>query len=354
MNVLRMHNDGMFRNATGTILFVKNFNKAFDIFNSKHINSNNLFKKGLNEENSEKIFQFLDYFSHYLKSIKLEGNSVLETARSTGFLGFLINIATLRFFYEEYVVTKKIENIFFYFFGQDMLEALFSRVRAALGSNNNPTAEQLSGVLRQLVIYNELTAPGSASCQDNLNILTVSSHATPQVTFLVQSIEIDEEEAQNIVLNYKDLYSIKLRAGTIEKKIRYGTSRCSHDARKNIFVNNCDRIDGIFYENGLAQKPTKSTVIICEIIYKYFMLSDIYNFDYNSFHRKILNIIPFENLYCDIDFSHNEHHKSGIILLIIDEYIRMHATYAARIATIQLHSKFFGKTALKIKQNLGQ
>lgn len=61
MEVLKLNGDPYFQNSNGTITFTKNFNKAFDIFNSKHTNSNNLFKRGLNKNNAEKIFQFLDY-----------------------------------------------------------------------------------------------------------------------------------------------------------------------------------------------------------------------------------------------------------------------------------------------------
>lgn len=150
-------------------------NKGFDIFNSKHEDSINLFKIGLNEKTAKNIFEFLEYFSDYIKSIELDGTNVIETARRTGFLGFLINIATLRFYYEEYVLTKKIPNILFFYLSQDMLERLFSRVRSMLAANNNPTAEQLFGVLRQLITLNEIKASEKANCLDNLNILTVPS-----------------------------------------------------------------------------------------------------------------------------------------------------------------------------------
>lgn len=86
-----------------------------------------------------------------------------------------MNIEALRFLYEEYVLKKKIENILFYFFGQDALESLFSRIRGMLGSNTNPTAEQLAGVLRQEIVYNEIKASEIANCEDHLNIPTVTS-----------------------------------------------------------------------------------------------------------------------------------------------------------------------------------
>lgn len=115
------------------------------------------------------------------------------------------------------------------------------------------------------------------------------------------------------------------------------------------------KLKGFFFENGLAQRPTNNSVTICEIIYKYFAVNDdIYNFDYDKFYKQILKSIPFENLYTYINFDHDKTHKSQFILLIIDEYIRIHATYNARIATIQIHSKIIGKSAQKLKHVLGQ
>lgn len=152
------------------------------------------------------------------------------------------------------------------------------------------------------------------------------------------------------------MHTVKLRAGTIEKKIRYAKARCSNEACNTIFANGDYKIDGIFFETGFIQRPTKSTVKICETIYRLFLIhnNDIYNFDYDDFYRKILNAIPFDILYTHIDFSHDPDHKSQYILLIIDEYIRMHCTYLARIETLDSHAKLIGKTVYKLKHNLGQ
>lgn len=113
-----------------------------------------------------------------------------------------------------------------------MLEALFSRVRSMLGANTNSTAEQLSGILRQLVAFNELKASKIASCQDNLNILFVSSLSKKsKVTKELYPFQNDDEEENsvpNMILNFRDNYTIKIRAGTIEKKVRYGNHRCKH------------------------------------------------------------------------------------------------------------------------------
>lgn len=232
-----------------------------------------------------------------------------------------------------------------------------------LGHNTNPTAQQLSGVTRQLINFNEIKASTLANCEDHLNILTVSSGATKKKLNCSENdpnsscIEtLDEIQlVPNIQLNFKDNYTIKLRAGTIEKIIKYARLRCTHEQCANIFRNSFDKIDDIFYENGLAQRPTKSTVKICEVIYKWFSVyNDIFNFDYNQVYKKFLNSIPFKELYMHIDFSHNLEHKSQFILLIIDEYVRIHLTHKARITTLQIHSQIIGKSARKLKHFMGQ
>lgn len=357
MEILMRNRDPSFIEATGTIIFTKNFNKAFDIFNSKHPDSTNKFKRGLNTPNADEIFEFLDYFCGYIKQLKVGGCDILKSERKTGFLGFLINTTTLKFLYEEYVKKQKIINILFYYLGQDSLECLFSRVRYKLGSNDNPTAEQLSGVVRQLIAFNELSAPKTASCEDNLNLLHVSSTCKPKTNeiFPAENIENQDNSIPNFILNFRDLYTIKLRAGTIEKKVNSSDFRCLDNACRNIFRNNNEQIDGIFFENNLIQKPTKSTVKICEIIYKFFMANEnIFDFNFSIFYQKIIMAIPFENVYTNINFSHNKDHKAQIILLIIDEYIRIHATYWAKTATIQAKEKIIGNASKKLRQNLGQ
>lgn len=366
MEFLHRSGDQSYSNAVGTIIFIKNFNKVFDIFNSKHIDSNNLFKTGLNQNNSKDIFKFLNYFSNYLKKLKFGSNNILETSRKTGFLGFIINTETLRHFYSELIETKKMENILFFYCGQDSLESLFGRIRSMLGSNTNPTAEQLVGVTRQLINLSEIRASEDANCRDELHILNATSASLKKnineiVNSPTPSCSDDEDESylnsilSGINLNFKDLHTKKLRAGTIEKKIKYGTPRCTHEQCANIFRNNSDKIDGIFYENGITQRPTNSTVLICEIIYKWLSLyNNIYDFDYQKVFKKIVASIPFENLYTNIDFSHDLDHKSQFVLFIIDEYIRIHATYTARITTLQTHPKIFGKTVQKLKHFMGQ
>lgn len=357
MEYFQKKGDRSFVDSSGTITFIKNFNKAFDIFNAKHFDSYNKFKNGLTRENASEIFVFLKYLATYIKSLKIGGIDVLKTARNTAFLGFLVNIHTLSFLHEQYIETGNIDVILFFYLGQDNLECLFSRLRSMLGSNDNPTAEQLYGVLRQAITFQLLTAPETANCQDNLNILNISSRCQPTVPNpSTQLTNIDERNLfAEVELNNAELYTIKIRAGAIEKKIRFSIQICTHEACQNIFNNNEDKIEGIFFETLRVQRPTKSTVQICELVYKFFKIENkICDFDYNVFYGKVINSIQFENLFRNIDFSHEQKHKSMLILIIIDEYVRIHATYLARKMTLDTHSVVLGNHSKKLKQNLGQ
>lgn len=103
------------------------------------------------------------------------------------------------------------------------------------------------------------------------------------------------------------------------------------------------------------QRPTRSTVQICELIYKFFTIEkNISDFDYKIFYGKVINSIQFESLFSNIDFSHDRKHKCMLILMIIDEYVRVHATYIARKMTVNTHSIIIGNESKKLKQNLGQ
>lgn len=74
-----------------------------------------------------------------------------------------------------------------------------------IGRNDNPTSEQLSGIVRQIITFQELTASEFSNCQDNLNILNVSSTWNPMITDLnnepVNIINNEQHSIGNIRLN---------------------------------------------------------------------------------------------------------------------------------------------------------
>lgn len=354
MEIFLKANDRLFLGSAETITFTKNFNQIFDIFNAKHENSDNPFKVGLNEDNAVGIFDFLTYMENYIKSLTLHKENILKTGRKTGFLGFLINIESLRILYDELIVPKKVRVILFFYFGQDLLESLFSQIRGVLGGNTNPTALQLMGAIRKLTIKSEFTAPESANCEDHLNILSVASTSRLRPNLVIDNPtdpnEIDIVEFENHLLDFKSLHTIKLRAGTIERKLKNQRSqRCCE------IFDTSEKIDGTFFETRLVQRPSLSTVKICETVFKIMSrFENLQSFHYKTMCIDLENLVPLHELYFDCDFEHNPDHKLQIISTISDEYIRIHASHLAHCITIESQGVPIGNREMKLRHFRGQ
>lgn len=84
-----------FENCTATINFIRIFNDAFDIFNSRTIISYGL-KGAINNSNYENILSFSQKLIYYVHNLKLNnGQPISKSQRSTGFLGFLVGFHSL-------------------------------------------------------------------------------------------------------------------------------------------------------------------------------------------------------------------------------------------------------------------
>lgn len=93
-----------FVGASPTIEFIRILNRIFDIFNSKNMLDQNVYKKALNPGNKRIVFDFLQTCLDYLRGLKLRQTnkagkstiiSVLKSKSHTGFQGFIINIHSL-------------------------------------------------------------------------------------------------------------------------------------------------------------------------------------------------------------------------------------------------------------------
>lgn len=362
METFLISKDRLFAGCTATIRFIRNMNKLFDIFNAKHVDSNNPWKVGLTKENSEEIFSFLNDMIHYIKSLKLRGENILESDRATGFLGFLINIESLKTLFTELISTKRVSVILPFYLGQDLLESLFSRFRGLLGGNDNPTAQQLMGVIRKVAVENEFNASGNANCEDNLNILCISSSRSaskPGPTsehFRMREIELPDIYAQK--LEFKEILTIKLRAGTVENRLKCQKNMCKECI---LLIENSEKIRGTFPNSTLSQRPCFSTMEICEIAYKVISnIENFYHFNYKMVHAEILNINYIERLFNNFNTIHDSDididtdHKTKLISFIIDEYIRIHLSHLAKCLTLDNQTEYIGKKAKKYKHAIGQ
>jgi len=110
-----------FKDSGPTIKFIKYFNDAFDILNSRPINQYGK-SKAVCKKNIIDINAFYNELSNYIQKLQLVENKngqithipILKSARETGFLGFLICFESLNSFFNYYLKRDLIEYICFY------------------------------------------------------------------------------------------------------------------------------------------------------------------------------------------------------------------------------------------------
>lgn len=98
-----------FQDVKSTANFTKKINTLFDIMNTKRVNDNRIFKSALNPNNVIEVFQFFDEMLEYLTSLKFHKKQCIMSRRKTGFLGFFMNIHSIKQMYGEYVLSKKLQ-----------------------------------------------------------------------------------------------------------------------------------------------------------------------------------------------------------------------------------------------------
>lgn len=357
---LRKSGDKFFKNSKATEYWTRTLDSLFDIFNAKRIKENEPFKSPLNPNNVQQIFEFFDKTTAYLLGLRLKSKLCVNSRRWTAFVGCIVNMASAKHMYEDYVMTGILPNIPLFYSSQDLLESFFSRVRSLLGCNDNPNAQELKSCMRKLLFYNEISSSVFANCEDNLNILTVSSQKPCQVgttNIAAENIGIDEyveanedrfEEIEefiqssdrlnlNIRPQNKEEMTIAYIAGTIEKKVatcKFGCRDCE-DLCKQVFIEN-EKIPGHFIENNnKTQKPCLDTFYICKKAHEIFDENLHFDdFDYKKIHELIFDRLLEENFFPNTDFTHDFEHKRYLIEYIVDEYIRNYATYIAQRVTL--------------------
>lgn len=120
-----------FKDADGTIDFLRTFDKAFDLCNSRNP-WGRMCKAPLREVNSEYWMYIFTEAMHYTKTLKTQqGRLMYETKKKTPFIGFYITLMSLRGMFEDHVLKKNspLKYILSYKFSQDHIELFFSCVR---------------------------------------------------------------------------------------------------------------------------------------------------------------------------------------------------------------------------------
>lgn len=166
-----------FQRSEPTEKFVLIINNIFDIFNSRNLYFYG-FKKALNSCNVSVIFEYLSMASEYITNLKLQdGTLLINSARKTGFLGFLGCIEAIKCLYSSLIESKILLFLPFYKLSQDHLELLFCNIRSHGGSNNNPTARQFIAAYKKILVHVELQNSDKGNCTslEKISILNCSS-----------------------------------------------------------------------------------------------------------------------------------------------------------------------------------
>jgi hypothetical protein len=164
-----------FSESDGTCEYLRIFNMAFDLLDSK-VNFSRGTKMPLKMDNKtiwtghfEQIEKYVRGLHHVNPSIphapsesgakRLKRDMrVVAGVRKKGFLGFLINMKSYSSIFEKYVEEKQfLVYLLGHKLSQDHLESLFGTIRSSLGLNNNPTVIQgclMTSLLRFQSIIN--------------------------------------------------------------------------------------------------------------------------------------------------------------------------------------------------------
>lgn len=249
------------------------------------------------------IFNFLDKATDCLKSLTLNGRSILLSRKKTAFKGMFINIISLKNLATELLDTRLIDNMPTFRLSQDPLETLFGRIRSLQGRNDHLSVKQFYSAIRKLLVHNEITSSEFSNCMDQLKILTVSS-LKPKGNESIEINELnnnDEEIAsirndpfcvndylQNV---YQDSTLVKM-ANDIEHKIKF-IARFECANCMDVFDNN-EKVSSDFYKCN----PCLSTVLIAKVAYKFVnIFKNKRTINYDTLLEVILQKIDEDNIY---------------------------------------------------------
>ena len=170
--------DEEFKGCEATVGFIRIMNHLFDILNSR-----NPFAKGtkaaLRLSNKAYWNSFLDKAYGYILGLKDQfGQEIYKNKRKTGFIGFLVGIKSFQGIFNDLVEVPDapLNYVLTYKYSQDHLELFFGAIRAAGGSNDNPTAQQFIGIYKRLLLRSSIQGgKGNAIARDSTQVLHLMS-----------------------------------------------------------------------------------------------------------------------------------------------------------------------------------
>lgn len=148
--------------------------------------------------------------------------------------------------------------------------------------------------------------------------------------------------------------TVQYNAGLIEQKIQnIGVFNCK-ECEKVLSIN--EKVTNDCIKSAKMNTPCTSTVFICRVAQKYMkeFEDSILYFNYHLVNARIIEDIETEDMFQKSFMDCPLSHKSHFIQFIVNEYIRMTATYMAKTITLKQQSKFHRKKLRKIIHFQGQ
>lgn len=385
MEFLRIHNFSQFEDSEPTIHFIQFFNDLFDIFDTRHSRSTNIYKRALNPNNKRVVYARLNECAEYLKGLQIRRVEkpglipLLKSRNQTGFKGYLIDIASLKLIYEEYVEDQKLlEQIPTFAFSQDHVELLFCKIRSHHGFNDNPTSLQFLGAFRKILVNIKIMCSEKGNCRETnfrtlgsfSDVYFVSSRKRTDTNLDKNPTAITQElsdEADQILYELENRESLGMldpilhsasiahMASLIESKIKSPLhSYCLQC--KEVFQQNEKIEDNIFTSKKL-EKPCISTYKICKATNAVFNLYAPQNpqspFNFNAIYLAAFKNINYEEVY-EHGFDEHSEHRYYLIKTVVNEFITMKLTRLARQTTDASQKEFFRNQVRKLTHFAGQ
>lgn len=373
-----------FVGAEATIKFTKMFNDLFDVFNTKHKINSNDFKMAISANNEEKIFKFFEEAKTYIQGLEIRNEegllkNIVKSKVRTGFVGFIINMESLKNIYNRFVKEHKIvKEIGTFHLGQDPLELFFGKARALNGYNDNPTIQQFSAALKKLIACDSIKCSKKSNCEaiesdsglvSNIYLISSKKQITQNVESDVENypdsdkiiskniIELHEKMTAMNEVDYNILHegfgfiTTTHIAYIIEQKLKGTQHMKCHECFKAFTE---ERVNGISLESNLQESSCRSTFEICKVVEKFMKLELLRETNFQTLKLAIYNEIDIDNTFSAIDISHDPNHKLFLIRFVIDACINIKGTQIAKEATLDEHRKSFRKRFRKLIHFYGQ
>lgn len=165
-----------FEDYEGTSKYCENFNDMFDLLNSCHP-LGKYSKTPIRTTNKDHILRRVDAGMKFLMNLfDEEGNNVLNGKCKTPFMGFYLDLMSVKYLAEnliwcdnpplKFLLTQK--------FSQDHLELFFATICNRGGNSNNPTALQFRSAYRRTLLA-QISPSLLGNCKpNNTNLLLVN------------------------------------------------------------------------------------------------------------------------------------------------------------------------------------